>query len=287
MEASSVPMGPQLTEATYLMTRERAMLQAGDLRQKLGHRGFNQESLLPQMTQWLSRPVIKVLGDEMKNKVFMWCHKYSPSWLDEIRGANEDLSEYRYTTPITEPSSIDTTAIESLQKELGDKLYVLKKEIMTEQTKLNIYIRGQMQRLNGQHNSPQAERRSQRIGSQSTGSDISKKLQKVHQGLCLLVTEKSELVDLFHDIATRLDKDFAQKRSRPGARDLWSEDQLEDLTQHQTLGLGMGRMECKLLKNIVRDASAGEVSFEDVEYFCRQVTTHEQFKEIMEGAGLL
>ncbi|KAF4344320.1 hypothetical protein FBEOM_1714 [Fusarium beomiforme] len=203
MESSNDPMGPQLIEATYLMTRERAMLQAGDLEGKLGHPGFDQESLVPQMTQWLSRPVIKVLSMEMKGKVFI-----------------EDLSEYRYTISWAEPSLIAPSAITNLRKEMDDKLEAIKHEILAKQTENATFMRIQFDRLNRYHLGLEAERQAKRRAeNQSSGSDIFRKLQKVHQGLCLLMTEDSELVHLFHDIAKTIDKDFDQKRSRPGLRE--------------------------------------------------------------------
>ena len=75
---------PQLIEATYIMSRDQAMEEAGDIVSRLGHRDHDQSTLVPEMAEWLSEPVIKVLSEEWKNKVFWWCAQYDPEWLETI-----------------------------------------------------------------------------------------------------------------------------------------------------------------------------------------------------------
>lgn len=61
---------PQLIEATYVMSRDQAMEEAGDIVSRLGHRDHDQSTLVSEMAEWLSEPVIKVLSEDLKNKVF-------------------------------------------------------------------------------------------------------------------------------------------------------------------------------------------------------------------------
>lgn len=80
------------------------MRRAGGLENRLGDDAYNQMELATGMRRWLSKPVIMVLTEGMKKKVFDWCQQYDPSWLGvlfEAKG-NTQLS-YEYTAEEEHP----------------------------------------------------------------------------------------------------------------------------------------------------------------------------------------
>ncbi|KAM0558266.1 hypothetical protein ACHAPJ_004955 [Fusarium lateritium] len=285
--SSPVSMGPQLIEATYLMTRDMAMLQAGDLEQKLGHRDCDQASLLSEMTQWLSSPVIKVLSEDMKNKVFMWCQHHSQGWLDEIRAAQDDLLEYRYTTSVEEPSSLTYTA-NALQKEISDKLDTFKDELMKAQQENLSTALAQMQCLQvpDQTSSIESSNKRRRTNTQGSASeDIQEKLLKVDEALCLLVHERSEVLKHFRSIATNIDPNFTQKRSN-SEKSHYTGRRFKELRDHQSHRLGLGTAELKMLKGIMASSEEDNPMLDDLGHFFQGLVTKDQYNELEKEAVL-
>ncbi|KAF4971032.1 hypothetical protein FSARC_2045 [Fusarium sarcochroum] len=277
-------MGPRLISTTYLMTREMAMLQAGDLVQRLGHRDCDQAGLLPEMTQWLSTSVIKVLSENMKNKVFMWCQNYSQGWLDEIRAAKADLLEYQYTTSVGEPASL-TTAATALQKEISDELDAFKDEIVRAQQENASAVLATMQRLKpGQTSSVESSHKRRRTNTQEPPSDeMREKLLKVDEAIGIFVQEAaSDFRKTFLDIAISIDPNFlTMRRSNRARKTLWGRNELTAMREAQTYGLGLHKLDFKLLKRIMEDASDGNVPMRDLTAHCKRVATKVQFEQLI------
>lgn len=81
----------------FVITRKDAMKRAGGLENKIGDVSCNQAALVPSMRRWLNRPVIMVLSERMKKKVFEWCQNHDPSWLSLLFEAKgNDLTSYEY-----------------------------------------------------------------------------------------------------------------------------------------------------------------------------------------------
>ncbi|KAJ4263072.1 hypothetical protein NW762_006689 [Fusarium torreyae] len=269
------------------MTREMAMRQAGDLEQKLGHRDCDQASLLPGMTQWLSSPVIKVLSEDMKNRVFMWCQQYSQGWLDEIRAAQDDLLEYRYTTSVEEPSSLTYTA-NALQKEISDKLDAFKSELMKAQQDNLSAALAQMQclQVHDQTSSTESSNKRRRTNTQGSPSDeIQEKLLKVDEALCLLVHERSEVLKHFRIIATNIDPNFTQKRSNSD-KNHYTGRRLKELRDHQSRSLGLSTAELKMLRGILASSEEDNPMLDGLGYFFQELLPQDQYNELEREAVL-
>ncbi|RSL73731.1 hypothetical protein CEP54_000092 [Fusarium duplospermum] len=97
--------GPNIgNQRKFLITRKDAMKRAGGVETKINDMSFDQVALVPSMRRWLNRPVIKVLSERMKKKVFDWCQQYDPSWLSLLFEAKgHDLTSYEYTAEEEDP----------------------------------------------------------------------------------------------------------------------------------------------------------------------------------------
>ncbi|RSM15415.1 hypothetical protein CDV31_005005 [Fusarium ambrosium] len=88
----------------FLITRKDAMKRAGGVETRICDMSFDQVALIPSMRRWLNRPVIKVLSERMKKKLFDWCQQYDPSWLSLLFEAKgNDLTSYEYTAEEEDP----------------------------------------------------------------------------------------------------------------------------------------------------------------------------------------
>ncbi|KAG8676153.1 hypothetical protein FPOAC2_02239 [Fusarium poae] len=275
---SSMAAGPQLIGATYLMTRERAMAHAGDIVKNLGHRGFDQASLVPQMNEWLSLPVIKVLSEEMKNRVSIWCQQHGREWLDAIRDADEDIMEYQYTSTLEEP----VTTIPTIQSSVEEKLHEWMQEILHEQRESTAKI---MARIDGlQHldqtspAAPPTKRR--RANTRGPSKNVSMdNLQKIDEGLCHLLGDDSELVHCFREYAVNADPNFSDARSKPNEKAFWSKGQLENFRK-EARELGLGILEYKLLDRTCQEMDEGGLSMENIAVLSRQLASREQYENL-------
>ncbi|VTO87433.1 unnamed protein product [Fusarium graminearum] len=261
--------GPQIIEATYIMTREMAMAQAGDIKEKLGYRGFDQAALLPQMNEWLSLPVVKVLSEDMKNRVSIWCQQHNRGWLDAIRDAEDDLKEYQYTSRIQE--STDTIP-EIIQSRLEETLDRFRQEILQEQRETTAKMMAKMDSLQlSEQTSPPAKRR--RMSTRNIPKNAS--LQKIDEGLRYLLGEDSELVQCFREHAVNIDPKFTTL-VEPSAKRFWTKGQLENF-QKETRELGLGAVEYKLLDRIFQEMEEGDLSMTNIAALSLQLTSREQY----------
>ncbi|RMJ18219.1 hypothetical protein CDV36_002185 [Fusarium kuroshium] len=91
-------------ERKFVITRQDAMRRAGSLENRLGDDTYNQMELATGMKRWLSKPVIMVLSESMKKKVFDWCQQYDTSWLGVLFEAKGNtLTTYEYTAEEEHP----------------------------------------------------------------------------------------------------------------------------------------------------------------------------------------
>ncbi|KAL2670688.1 hypothetical protein Neosp_014486 [[Neocosmospora] mangrovei] len=97
--------GPKIdSERKFVITRTDAMRRAGGLEKKIGDENYDQMALTTGMKRWLSKPVIMVLSETMKKKVFEWCQQFDPSWLGVLFEAKgKSLVSYEYTATEEEP----------------------------------------------------------------------------------------------------------------------------------------------------------------------------------------
>ncbi|KAM0429603.1 hypothetical protein ACHAPT_006204 [Fusarium lateritium] len=102
-------------ERKFIITRGDAMRRAEGLEKKLGDETYNQRALAPGMKRWLSKPVIMVLSENTKKKVFEWCQKFDHSWLGVLFEAKgNDQPNYEYTAEEEEPI-LSESLFEALQ----------------------------------------------------------------------------------------------------------------------------------------------------------------------------
>lgn len=91
-------------QRSFIITRQDAIKRAGGLEFKLGNEAYNQMELALEMKRWLSKPVIMVLSEIMKRKVFEWCQQFDPSWLGVLFEAKGNkMTSYEYTAEEEEP----------------------------------------------------------------------------------------------------------------------------------------------------------------------------------------
>ncbi|KAI8655966.1 hypothetical protein NCS55_01250300 [Fusarium keratoplasticum] len=91
-------------ERKFVITRTDAMRRAGGLEKKIGNETYDQMALTTGMKRWLSKPVIMVLSEGMKKKVFEGCQKFDQSWLGVLFEAKgNSLVSYEYTATEEEP----------------------------------------------------------------------------------------------------------------------------------------------------------------------------------------
>ncbi|KAJ4329072.1 hypothetical protein N0V84_000424 [Fusarium piperis] len=92
------------TQKRFVITRQDAIRRAGGLEYKLGNDAYNQMELTLEMKRWLSKPVIMVLTESMKRKVFDWCQQFDPSWLGVLFEAKGNgVTSYEYSAEEEEP----------------------------------------------------------------------------------------------------------------------------------------------------------------------------------------
>ncbi|KAF4983443.1 hypothetical protein FZEAL_1172 [Fusarium zealandicum] len=284
---NSVVMGPRLVEATYSMTRELAMKQAQGLGQKLGHRDWDQAALVPEMTRWLSESVIKVLDEDTKNKVFMWCEKHGQNWVDVIRAAKDDLVEYRFTTNMEEQHCLDRTA-SSLQPQMEEMLNRFKTEILQQQRDGTAQVLERVGVLASPTPVIQREQpnRARRSGiDESSSFRITTKIQNFDEGLRLLVTEDSGLVKEFWDIVGSLNDDYTRDNMSPRSRAYYNFKRREELRSSQVRELGLTNSELDELRKTMQRTPRDSPVFGPLARFARDVTTEYQFKSAMKMAG--
>ncbi|KAF4466680.1 hypothetical protein FALBO_6470 [Fusarium albosuccineum] len=276
-------MSQHLIEATYLMTRDMAMEQANGLDQRLGHRGCDQALLAPEMTKWLSVPVIKVLSDEMKNKVFMWCNNHSPTWKNEILAAKDDLVEYRYTTAMEEPTALNHVA-EALQGQLSDMI-TDSKDVVLQEIRLGIAkVLAAMpteqpnEQSNEQHpaNTDDAEARS-----------LLERLRNIDEGLCLLLKDDSGLVKEFREVAVALSPNFTAHDTDPGRELVYDEVGQKTMRGDRLCWkLGLGENEFQILKHLMRTSPRRSNAFKYAQLLTRELTSVSQYSELVDQLGL-
>ncbi|KAM0422303.1 hypothetical protein ACHAPD_000753 [Fusarium lateritium] len=267
---SAMAAGPQLIGATYLMTRERAMAHAGDIAKNLGHRGFDQASLVSQLNEWLSLPVIKVLSEDMKNRVSIWCQQHSRGWLDAIRDADEDIMEYKYFT-LEEPA----TTIPTIQSATEENIRQWMQEILHEQRESTAKI---MAKIDGLQHPDQTSPAGPPTKRRRTSTrSISK--NKIDEGLCHLLGEDSELLQCFRDYAVSVDPNFPDAGSKSSGKAFWSKGQLENFRK-EARELGLGILEYKLLDRTVQEMDEGGLSMANIAALSRQLVSREQYENL-------
>ncbi|KAM5356512.1 hypothetical protein ACJ41O_003158 [Fusarium nematophilum] len=280
-------MSGRLIEATYLMTRDMAMEQAAGLQHKLGHRDWDQAALEPEMTRWLSVPVIKVLSEDMKNKVFMWCSRHKPSWEDEIRAAKDDLAEYRFTTTATAQNADSLNhAADTLKGEIKDMLAGAKDEILRNQRETTADILEQLASLETTTVTQGRRTKKRRTeGDDPIVRDLVEKLRNIDEGLCLLMNEDSELVSDFREVAQTISPGFTANDASPRRKTHYAARRLMRMRNEQGRGIGLRANEFKALAAIMRCTGKDSPAFESLELFVEKATSKEQYEELMEVTG--
>ncbi|KAJ4013989.1 hypothetical protein NW752_005701 [Fusarium irregulare] len=270
---TSVLTGPSLVEATFVMTRKTAMAQAGDIVQRLGHRDYEQAELAPQMAEWLSEPVIRVLNEDHKNKVFMWCSQYDQQWLDTIRDANDDLDEYQYIS-----STEEHPAPETIEERILEKLDALKKELLdahregvsTMMAKLEL----QQPQDQGPTSSPTKRRR---VNTRSARNATAEKSEKIRQALRHLVGDNSQLLTNFEEFVGSIDPDMLQSKRKP----LWTKDELDSLNK-DARAQGVSVIEYKLLDRTLQEMQDADLPIANLAALSRLLVSTEQYTKLSE-----
>lgn len=276
--------GPHLIEAKYLMTRERATTQAGCIVNRLGNRSYDQAALAPDMAAWLSKPVIKVLNEDMKNKVYMWCGVYSPGWLDTIRAADEDLSEYRYVSSIEEANPLDITPA-AFQESVKEQLDTLKKELIEAQRAETTAVLSKLEHLQsaGQISSELPNKR-RRTSTRSSYKNATDNLEKLDEALRHVFGDDSEVVQCLHELAVSVEPNFSSMRSEPKEKTLWSKEQLNTFRE-EARGSGLNVLQYKLLDRTIQEMEDASLPMTNVAALSRQITSSEQYENLEEKFG--
>ncbi|KPA41683.1 hypothetical protein FLAG1_05439 [Fusarium langsethiae] len=238
---SATAIGPQLIEATYIMTRESAMAHAGAIVDTLGHRGRG--------------------------------------WLYAIRDADEDLMEYKFTSSIEEPAATMPESIQTrLEEDLHNFKKELLHEHREATAKMMARMDSlQPPDQTSTAASPAKRRRvSTRSPSKNAAMD---NLQKIDEGLCHLLGDDSELVQCFRDYAAGVDPNFSDVRSKSNGKAFWSKGQLENFRK-EARELGLGVLEYKLLDRTIQEMDDGGLSMVNVAALSRQLASREQYKNL-------
>ncbi|RGP60383.1 hypothetical protein FLONG3_10849 [Fusarium longipes] len=275
---STLSNGPQMIEVMYLMTRERAMMQAGDLAQKLGHRGADQSSLTAQMNQWLSVPVIKVLSDDMKDKTFIWCQQYNPGWLDTIRAAEDDILEYRYSLSVEDSNTTRMDLGGSWEKDFD----AFKQEVLKEYREVTAAIMAKIDAIqpSGLNSAAAHPTKRQRTSPRNNSKKATiENMVKVDEGLCHLLGEESDLVQCFRHHAASVDSSFSVARVESNRKPSWSKGQLENFRK-QAQELGLSVLEYKLLDRTIQEMSEADLSMENIAALARLITSTDQYANL-------
>ncbi|KAM0554359.1 hypothetical protein ACHAO7_003494 [Fusarium culmorum] len=224
------------------------------------------------MNEWLSLPVVKVLSEDMKNRVSIWCQQHNRGWLDAIRDAEDDLKEYQYTSRIQESTDMIP---EIIQSRLEETLGRFRQEILQEQRETTAKMMAKMDSLQlSEQNSPPAKRR--RMSTRNTPKNAS--LQKIDEGLRYLLGEDSELIKCFREHAVNVDLKFTTLLE-PSAKRFWTKGQLENF-QKETRELGLGALEYKLLDRIFEEMEEGKLSITNIAALSHQLASREQYETL-------
>ncbi|KAF5013699.1 hypothetical protein FDECE_316 [Fusarium decemcellulare] len=285
ISCTAFAMGQRLIEATYLMARNMAMEQANGLDQKLGHRDCDQALLAPEMTKWLSVPVIKVLSDEMKNKVFTWCSIHSPTWKNEILAAKDDFVEYRYTTTMEEPIVLNHVA-DALQGQINDMITDSKDTVLQEIrhgiAKVLTQVNNITKTVEGMPTKQSNKRR--RTGTGNAGAyNLLERLQHIDEGLCLFLREDSDLVKEFREVAAAVSPSFTAYNTDPIREPYYDHQRRDNMRGDQLFWkVGMKENELYLLKQIIRARPRRKITFECAELLARELTNEAQFSDLVD-----
>jgi len=279
-QLTPMAMGPALVEATYVMTREGAMSQAGDIVNRLGNRGWDQQELAPEMDEWLSVPVIKVLNEDFKNKVFIWCTQYGQGWLETIRECNDDLLEYRYVDTVQEP---DAPSIpESIQESLLEKIDAAKDDILEAQREGLATIMAQLELMQPtDQSSTGSPTKRRRVNTRSATNANIEKMKKIDQALRQLLGDNSALVKTFKELAGSVDTKFNDIQSEPHGKSLWSKEELDNLKK-EARAQGISAIEYKLLDRSLQEMQDADLPIANLAALARLLVSTDQFNQLGE-----
>jgi hypothetical protein len=249
------------------------MSQAGDIVQSLGHRDYDQAELAPQMAEWLSEPVIRVLNEDYKNKVFMWCGQYDQQWLDIIRDANEDLDEYQYVS-----STEEHPAPETIEERILEKLDALKEELLEAHREGISTMIGKLElqqpQDQGTSSSPTKRRR---VNTRSARVATAEKSEKIRQALRHLLGDNSELLTTFEEFIGSIDPDMLQSKRKP----LWSKDELDSLKK-EARAQGVNAIEYKLLDRSLQEMQDADLPIANLAALARLLVSTDQCNKLAE-----
>lgn len=273
--------GPALVEVTHVMTRDAAMAQARDIVQRLGHRDYEQAALVPQMAEWLSEPVIRVLSEDYKNKVFMWCSQYDQQWLDTIRESNDDLLEYRYVDTVQEPDALSITT-DSIQESLLERIDVAKDSILEAQREGLATIMAQLQLMQpADQSSTGSPTKRRRVNTRSATNANIEKMKKIDQALRQLLGDGSSLVETFKELAGSVDTSFNDIQSEPHGKKLWSKEELDNL-RRESRSHGVSVIEYKLLDRSLQEMQDADLPIANLAALARLLVSTEQYTKLSE-----
>ncbi|KAJ4130097.1 hypothetical protein NW768_007072 [Fusarium equiseti] len=269
---------PKLIEATYVMSRDKAMSEAGDIVNRLGNRGYDQKELAPEMDEWLSIPVIKVLNEDFKNKVYMWCSHYGQGWLQTIRESNEDLLEYRYVDTVQEPDAPSITP-DTIQEAIVEKIDAAKDDILEAHRQGLATIMAKIELLHTQDESSVelSPTKRRRVNTRSTRNATAEKAEKIHQGLRYLVGANSELLTTFEEFVGSMDPDMLQTKRKP----LWSKDELESLKK-EARAQGVNAIEYKLLDRSLQEMQDADLPIANLAALADLLVSSDQLNKLAE-----
>ncbi|CAG7565261.1 unnamed protein product [Fusarium equiseti] len=278
-QLTPMAMGPALVEATYVMTRERAMSQAGGIVNRLGNRGWDQQELAPEMDEWLSVAVIKVLNEDFKNKVFIWCTQYGQGWLETIRESNEDLLEYRYVDTVQEPDA-PSMITDSIQESLLEKIDAAKDDILEAQREGLATIMAQLELMQPtDQSSTGSPTKRRRVNTRSATSANIEKMKKIDQALRQLLGDNSPLVKTFKELAGSVDTKLNDIQSELHGKLFWSKDEQENLRK-ESRSHGLSGIEYKLLDRNLQEMQDGDLSIANLAALSRLLVSTEQYTKL-------
>lgn len=109
---------PRYVKTKRFMTRELALTMADGLQDRFMDRhNADIKTLKVAMKKWLTRPVIRVLDEDLKNKIYTWClafYREDNEILDGISVAVEDLVEYEYTEEMEVTAFLEQPRVQHL-----------------------------------------------------------------------------------------------------------------------------------------------------------------------------
>ncbi|RBR11680.1 uncharacterized protein FIESC28_08907 [Fusarium coffeatum] len=278
--ASTTATNPRLVEATYVMTREKAMEKAGDIAIRLGNRGCDQASLATGMAHWLSEPVIKVLSEEYKNKVFMWCAQHDETWLETVRSADEDLLEYQYVAMVEAPDA-PTRTTDNTQEMIMERIDAAKEDILEAHRQGLAAIMAKMELLQTQDQSSVglSPTKRRRVNTRSSANANLEKMRKIDQALRKLLGDNSQLVQFFNELASTIDAKFNDIQSESHGQLLWSKEEQEKLRK-ETRSHGVSVIEYKLLDRSLQEMQDADLPIANLAALSRLLVSADQFNQL-------